>query len=114
MNAQIDMFPTAWISPVKLRRELMWLHARAPHIEAEVLAIVRAQPDEWLDYSSFSSLMQGHEIGSIFGHVLHEICRKGLVDERTIYFDGIAPGHKGYSGSRSQYRAAPRVEVATC
>lgn len=106
MNNQTDMFPVVRVNQVALRRDLARKHARSPHVEAEILAIVRARPGEWLTVWDLSSVTQRHDIGANLGHVLHEICSKGLIDERISYFEGIPPSAKGYIGFQCQFRAA--------
>jgi hypothetical protein len=81
-----------------------------PVIEAELMAIFRASPADWLDWPAFRSVIDKHGVGFVLGHKLAFMARRGLIEEKEIYLgSGIGaerPGSPNYQGFRIEYRLA--------
>lgn len=81
-----------------------------PVIEAELMGIFRARPDDWLDWPAFQPVIQKHGVGFGLGHKLYSMARRGLLEEKTVYLGrGIGadrPGAPEYCGFRNEYRLA--------
>lgn len=81
-----------------------------PVIEAELMAIFRARPTEWLDWPAFRPVTAKHGIGFGLGHKLYGMARRGLLEEKVIYLGrGIGadrPGSPDYQGFRTEYKLA--------
>lgn len=81
-----------------------------PVIEAELMEIFRARPDDWLDWWDFRPVIAKHGIGYGLGHKLFSMVRRGLLEEKVIYLgkglEADRPGSKDYQGFRTEYRLA--------
>ncbi len=84
-----------------------------PVIEAELMEIFQAQPDDWLDWPAFRPVIQRHGVGFGLGHKLYSMVRRGLLEEKVIYLGrGIGadrPGSPDYQGFRNEYKLAARA-----
>lgn len=81
-----------------------------PVIEAELMEIFQARPNDWLDWPAFRPVIQKHGIGFGLGHKLYSMARRGLLEEKVIYLGrGIGadrPGSPDYQGFRNEYKLA--------
>jgi hypothetical protein len=81
-----------------------------PLIEAELMEIFRARPDDWLDWPDFRPVIAKHDIGYGLGHKLYSMVRRGLLEEKVIYLgkglEANRPGSRDYQGFRTEYRLA--------
>jgi hypothetical protein len=81
-----------------------------PVIEADLMEIFRARPDDWLDWLDFRPVIEKHEIGYGLAHKLGFMVRRGLLEEKVIYLgkglEADWPGSKDYQGFRTEYRLA--------
>ena len=88
-----------------------------PVIEAELMAIFRARPADWLDWPAFRAVTEKHGVGFVLGHKLGFMARHGLIEEKEIYLGrGIGadrPGSPDYHGFRVEYRLASAAPERT-
>jgi hypothetical protein len=86
-----------------------------PVIEAELMEIFRARPDDWLDWPDFRAVIAKHGIGYGLGHKLGFMVRRGLLEEKVIYLgkglEANRPGSKDYQGFRTEYRLAREAKA---
>jgi hypothetical protein len=86
-----------------------------PVIEAELMEIFRARPDDWLDWPDFRPVIAKRGIGYGLGHKLYSMVRGGLLEERVIYLgkglEADRPGSKDYQGFRTEYRLAREAKA---
>lgn len=84
-----------------------------PVIEAELMEIFRARPDDWLDWPDFRPVIAKHGVGYGLGHKLGFMVRRGQLEEKVIYLgkgvEADRPGSKDYQGFRHEYRLAREV-----
>jgi len=57
-----------------------------PVIEAELMQIFRARPNGWQTWSAYRPVIEKHGIGFGLGHWLSSMQRRGLLEEKVIYF----------------------------
>lgn len=81
-----------------------------PVIEAELLEIFRARPNDWLSWSAYRPVIERHGVGFGLGHKMGSMQRRGLLEEKVIYLGrGMGadrPGSPDYQGFRTEYRLA--------
>jgi hypothetical protein len=81
-----------------------------PVIEARLMEIFRARPDEWLDLWAFRAVAAKHDVGYGLGHKLGFMERRGLLEEKVVYLGrGIGadrPRSSNYQGFRTEYKLA--------
>jgi hypothetical protein len=81
-----------------------------PLIEAELLEIFRARPNDWLTWSAYRPAIERHGVGFGLGHKLYSMERRGLLESKDIYLGrGIGaerPGSPNYQGFRTEYKLA--------
>jgi len=81
-----------------------------PVIEAELMEIFRARPNDWLTWSAYRPVIEKRGIGFGLGHKLGSMQRRGLLEEKVIYLGrGISanrPGSPDYQGFRIEYKLA--------
>lgn len=81
-----------------------------PVIEAELMEIFRARPNDWLTWSAYRPIIEKHGCGFGLGHKLYSMARRGLLEEKVIYLGrGIGadrPGSPDYQGFRAEYKLA--------
>jgi hypothetical protein len=81
-----------------------------PLIEADLLEIFQARPNDWLTWSAYRPVIERHDVGFGLGHKLGSMERRGLLEDQDIYFGrGIGadrPGSPEYRGFRTEYRLA--------
>jgi hypothetical protein len=86
-----------------------------PVIEAELMEVFRARPDDWLSMWDFRPLATKRSIGFGLGHKLYGMARRGLVEERTVYLgkglEADRPGSKDYQEFRTEYRLAGAADL---
>lgn len=82
-----------------------------PVIEAELMEIFRARPNDWLTWSAYRPIIEKHGCGFGPGHKLYSLARRELLEEKVVYLGrGIGadrPGSPDYQGFRTEYRLAP-------
>ena len=79
----------------------------SPVIEQALLDACIARPGEWLQYELYR-VADALDGGSVWGHVLHRLVRKGLIEEMTIYFGSDCPSKGNYQGFSNRWRFVPR------
>ena len=73
-----------------------------PAIEAELLEIFRARPNDWLTWSAYRPVITKHGVGFCLGHKLGSMERRGLLEEKIIYFGcGIGADRPGSPDSQN-------------
>src|SRR5688572_18382890 len=82
----------------------IWARAKTPEVERETMAVFRTRQNEWLAWRDFKAIIDRHQIGSCFGHVLCGYVERGLIIEKHIYLgrglEADRPGSKDYQGFR--------------
>lgn len=90
--------------------ERKWQLAFSPEVERVILATLAARRGEWLKFRDFRLLIDQFDIGCCFGHTLGAIHRKGLIEERKVYYNqgigGDTPGSGHYQGYYHEWRSA--------
>jgi hypothetical protein len=91
-------------------RECLSDSIACPAIEAGLMEILRARPDELLDLCAFRVVAAKHDVGYGLGHKLGFMERRGLLDEKVVYLgrgiSAVRPGSPDYQGFRTEYRPA--------
>lgn len=103
---QLQLFETPPAPVRRDPREVKWELAMSIEVEREVMAICAAKPDDWLEWRDFEPVWRKHSIGSYFGHALGRIARRGLINEKPIYYGSEHPSLGNYRGFRCVYRYA--------
>lgn len=106
MIAQLALFS----EPAKPRlsiREKKQERLMSPVIEHALLDACMARPGEWLDHELYrvAAALDG---GSVWGHVLYRLARKGLIEEMKIYFGSDCPTKGNYQGYSCRWRFVPK------
>jgi hypothetical protein len=102
--------PAAGTSIGRHQRDRVSALIACPLIEAELMEIFHARPDDWLSMWDFMSFSSKRSIGFGLGHKLYSMSRRGLIEEKTVYLgkglEAHRPGSPDYQGFRHEYRLA--------
>ena len=79
----------------------------SPVIEKGLLDACMARPGEWLEHELYRVAV-ALDGGSVWGHVLHRLVRKGLIEEEKVYAGSDCPSKGNYRGFSCRWRFVPK------